>query len=265
MQCPKCDYQAVNLNSLRVHAAKSHEVSSEELYLSIVSDGVKGTCDCGCGENTAFISLQKGYNKFMKGHAARIKNNWGHNPITREKSLKKRRDEGLWSKNPWNKGKRKDDDPEFASMCERAYNSPKEKARKSALMKELWANNSIVPLTGSNHPNWKGGTSLLSWMCHADTRLYQQWKLPKIKECNYKCIKCNYDQNLHVHHTETTMSQIIGMYRNQIENEELSYEEKQWVVDRVFEHHINENVKGIALCESCHEKEHKNLNFNNSY
>lgn len=261
VKCPSCDYQSDSINSMRIHAAKQHQISSEDLYTLVYLDGNKPKCDCGCGENTTFISVTKGFNSYIRGHVARIKNNWGHNETARKKSLEKRRAEGLWGRNPWNRGKRKSEDPEFAALCEKAYNSLDYKQKQSERMSELWRNQSIVPLTGAKHPNWKGGTSLLSAMCHGDTRLYKNWKLPILREAGYKCARCFSDQKLHVHHSKIRMSDIIGIYRGQIEDDVLSYEQKKWVVDQVVAYHERENIETEVLCERCHETEHPNLNF----
>jgi hypothetical protein len=264
MQCPKCQYQTDSLNSLRIHAAKQHSITSEDLYLAVVPGATRGKCKCGCGETTNFMSLKKGYNEYLRGHISRINNNWGHNESAREKSLKKRRDEGLWSKDPWNRGKKKETDPEFARICETAYNSDKERKRKSDKMKKQWETSNLSPQTGPNHSQWKGGTSALGAMCHGDNRLYRQWKLPKLQASGFKCSQCGSGDRLHVHHDGVRMAVIIGTYRRQLPECELTHEQKLWVVDRVVEHHERESVSGVVLCEQCHEAEHESLNFSSA-
>jgi hypothetical protein len=264
MQCPKCEYRSDSLNSLRIHSAKQHKLSSEDLYLSLFTGGSKPTCKCGCGEHTSFDSLQKGYNVFIQGHASRVNNNWGHNEEARERSLKKRRDEGLWSKDPWNRGKKKDADPEFAKVCERSYSTDAFRKKRSKIMKEQWESNNLVPQRGPNHSQWKGGTSALGAMCHGDSRLYRQWKLPKLQASGFKCSQCGSGDRLHVHHDGVRMAVIIGTYRRQLPECELTHEQKLWVVDRVVEHHERESVSGVVLCEQCHEAEHESLNFSSA-
>jgi hypothetical protein len=259
MHCPKCDYHVESINSLRIHAAKQHCLPSEELYLAVVSGGIKPTCKCGCGETTSFISLQKGYNEFIQGHAARVNNNWGHNAAAREKSLKKRRDEGLWSKDPWNRGKTKETDARLARAGETM--SLKNGERYAKLMSKNRREGVIPSLRGVRHPKWKGGTSALGAMCHGDSRLYKQWKLPKLQAAGFKCTRCGSDRHLHVHHDGVRMAVIIGSYRDQLPEGELTHEQKLWVVDRVVEHHEREAVSGVVLCEQCHEAEHESLNF----
>jgi len=128
LKCPKCDYQVDNINSLRIHAAKQHKFPSEELYLAVVSGGSKTTCKCGCGETTSFISLQKGYNEFIQGHASRVSNNWGHNEAAFEKSLNTRRK--MWESGEikgWCSGLTKED-PRIAAIVKK-MNTP-ERAQK---------------------------------------------------------------------------------------------------------------------------------------
>lgn len=264
MQCPKCNYQTDSLNSLRIHSSKQHSLPSEDLYLAVVSGGDRGICKCGCGEATSFISLQKGYNDYVQGHASRVNNNWGHNESAREKSLKKRRDEGLWSRDPWNRGKKKESDPEFAKVCERSYSTEVFRKKRSKIMKEQWETNVLVPQKGPNHSQWKGGTSALGAMCHGDNRLYKQWKLPKLQAAGFKCSQCGSDRNLHVHHDNVRMAKIIGIYRDKLPAGELTHDQKSWVVDRVVEHHENIEVSGIVLCETCHESLHASMNFSSS-
>jgi len=260
MQCPKCNYQTDNLSSLRVHAAKRHALSSEELYLAVISlDGVRPTCKCGCGEPTKFITLQKGYSEFILGHAARVNNNWGHNQAALEKSLKRRRDERLWSKDPWNRGLNKETDGRVMKMGDtirrrhgKAYAERMRKNRASGV---------IPTLQGPEHSQWKGGTSHLSTLCHGNYRLYQFWKFPKLQAAGFKCSRCDSNKNLHVHHDDERMSSIIREHRAQFPEGELTYEQKLQVVNDVIDYHIRECVSGIVLCERCHKHEHESLNF----
>ena len=203
--CPSCkEYQASDLDSIRIHCQKKHQLSSIELYSQLFLDGKDVKCACGCGQTPKFWSLQRGFAKFVRGHSARVNNNWGHNESAREKSLKKRREEGLWSKDPWNRGKTKENDAEFARISEIAYNSLKEKTRKSKKMKEQWATNNLVPLTGSAHSQWRGGTSELSAMCRS--RLYREWSFPKMKAAGFKCTACGATSDLEVHHDKERFS-----------------------------------------------------------
>lgn len=262
MKCPKCDYESDSLNSLRIHASKQHSLPSEELYLAVVSKGVRGTCKCGCGETTSFMSLQKGYNDYVQGHASRVNNNWGHNEIAREKSLKKRKDEGLWSRDPWNRGLTKEVDDRLEKLGKTM--SQKNGERYSLLMKKNRLSGVVPSLRGPNHPQWKGGTSALGAMCHGDNRLYKQWKLPKLQAAGFKCSQCGSDRNLHVHHDNVRMAKIIGIYRDKLPEGELTHDQKVWVVDRVVEHHENIEASGIVLCETCHESLHASMNFSSS-
>jgi hypothetical protein len=72
------------------------------------------------------------------GHHARIKNNWGSNESAKKKSLDTRRRENRWNRNPWNRGKKKESDPEFAKICERAYQTDTFKEMRSREMSKLW-------------------------------------------------------------------------------------------------------------------------------
>lgn len=103
--CKECGLDFDNLGSLRRHRVQKHKISAEQTYVDYVLGGIKPTCECGCGEHTKFLSIEKGFVKFIRGHASRINNNWGHNPEAIKKShntQKQMRKDGKLS--VWNKG-----------------------------------------------------------------------------------------------------------------------------------------------------------------
>lgn len=64
--CPLCDWKPRNakntLNALRMHAVRTHNTNSEELYKILnPNEGI-----CGCGKSLKFISLTIGYKKSCK-------------------------------------------------------------------------------------------------------------------------------------------------------------------------------------------------------
>jgi len=263
-KCPSCaDFSSDNLDSLRIHCQKRHKLSARNLYVSLfIPSGQEPTCGCGCGEPTKFNTLQKGYSLYVLGHAARVSNNWGNNLDARAKSLETRRRESRWSKDPWNRGKTKENDPEFAAICEKAYSSDKEKLRRSNEMSRQWQTGVIVPLTGSSHSQWKGGTSSIGALCHGSNRLYQLWKFPALQRASFKCERCSSTKDLHVHHSETRMAEIIKLCANNNTIEFVpSWEEQAAWVERVIDWHVEKSSAAEVLCRSCHGDEHPSLNF----
>ena len=132
--CPNCNYQNKKINSLRIHAQKSHGISSEDLYLAVVVKGPQPTCACGCGEQTRFLGLVKGYSTYKRGHVARINNNWGHNKEAQKKSQETR--SRMWKEGElqmWNKGLTKDD-PRIQAGIEK-MNTPERAQKISAALK----------------------------------------------------------------------------------------------------------------------------------
>jgi len=128
LKCPDCDFQIENINSLRIHASKKHDISSEDLYIQVVLKGIKPTCECGCGSYTKFNGLVNGYSKFVWGHASKVNNNWGRNKDAFEKSIATRR--RMWENGEiqgWCKGLTKDD-PRIASIIKK-MNTP-ERSKK---------------------------------------------------------------------------------------------------------------------------------------
>jgi hypothetical protein len=121
----------------------------------------------------------------------------------------------------------------------------------------------IIPtLYGKDHSQWNGGTSRLRDMIYADVRLYKQWKYPILVRDGFKCSVCPNTKNLHVHHNQEEMCEIVKSHLTGITEEMLNdFEMKRGVVNKIVNYHIMNKVSGITLCEDCHNKLHPNLNF----
>jgi len=255
-KCPECNqYETPKLDSLRIHCQKKHSLSTQKLYAALfLSDGKEPLCACGRGEPTKFLTLQRGYSEYVLGHSARVHNNWGHNKIAQEKSLKKRRDEGLWSRDPWNRGKTKENDSEFAKIAERAYGSVKFREARS---KDMTRNRllKIVPnLTGSSHPQWEGGTSALQPLVRS--HLHSAWVYPKLKASGFRCSKCGSVDSLEVHHNEERFASILYKAICELGEPGESFEKKSLIAEWVTNYHIEKNISGVVLCVGCHDVEH---------
>ena len=251
-KCPECgQYETTKLDSLRIHCQKKHSLPTRKLYaLLFLSEGKEPSCACGCGEPTKFLTLQKGFSEYVLGHAARVNNNWGHNLVAREKSLKKRRDEGLWSRDPWNRGKTKENDSEFAKIAEKAYGSLEFKSLRSKVMKQQWQEGVISPLTGSAHSQWKGGTSALQPLVRS--HLHSVWVYPKLKASGFRCTKCGSTDSLEVHHDCERFASILFKAVQELGEPGESFEKKHLVTN----YHIEKNISGVVLCDGCHDVEH---------
>lgn len=250
--CPQCDYQNSKLNSMRIHAAKKHGMSSEDLYLKIVLNGQRPLCKCGCGSETRFRGLTVGYVDYVPGHQARVKNNWGHNPKARANSLQKRREEGLWSKVPWNKGKTKENDERVANIGKLI--SKKHGKRYAKIMSKNRLDGIVPNLTGSSHPQWKGGTSRLSAICRS--HIYKVWTYPKLKEAGFTCHNCQSTSDLTVHHDQKRFAEILQEAVAAMGDPGENFERKTEIAEWVADYHQNEQVSGVVLCVECHRKEH---------
>ena len=254
--CPACkEYQSSDLDSIRIHCQKKHQLSSIELYSQLFLDGKDAKCACGCGQTPKFWSLQRGFAKFVRGHSARVNNNWGHNESAREKSLKKRREEGLWSKDPWNRGKTKENDDRLLKSSETIRKVHGKKYSES--MRENRLNGTIPTLTGSSHPRWRGGTSELGAMCRS--RLYREWSFPKMKASGFKCTACGATRDLEVHHDGERFSEILQKGIETLGEPGDDFDRKSCFVDWVLWYHAEADVSGRVLCSPCHEEEHRAL------
>jgi very-short-patch-repair endonuclease len=110
VKCKKCEREFETLDSLRRHNKQKHGVDAEKTYIEYVLEGVEPTCKCGCGEKPKYLGIDVGFRDFIRGHAARVNNNWGHNPEALKKShetQKKMHDSGTLK--VWNDGLTKED------------------------------------------------------------------------------------------------------------------------------------------------------------
>jgi len=262
-ECPNCDYQTEKLNSLRIHAAKVHQIISEDLYLQVVIKGPKPVCACGCEEFTKYNGLIRGYTKYRPGHQARVKNNWGHNEKAKQKSQDTRRkmfqDGDL---DVWNKGLTKED-PRVAAYAQAMSESFTDEKRKEYgdRMRRNRLSGVVPSLHGPDHPNWKGGVSSLSTLCHSNQRLYKEWKYPKLVAAGFKCERCNSTDSLHVHHSETRMADLVNEVRRSQPDVLCDHESLTPMVNQVIDLHTIRDVPGLVLCSACHCLEHPPLNF----
>ena len=110
MVCKECNREFETLDSLRRHNVQKHKITAEQTYITYVLDGITPTCKCGCGDKTNFLGIDAGFREYKLGHAARVKNNWGHNPNAIKKSHNTQRE--MYSNGDlviWNKGLTIDD------------------------------------------------------------------------------------------------------------------------------------------------------------
>ena len=220
-KCPECgQYETTKLDSLRIHCQKKHSLPTRKLYaLLFLSEGKEPTCACGCGEPTKFLTLQKGFSEYVLGHAAR--------------------------------------DLEFAKIAEKAYGSLEFKSRRSKVMKQQWQEGVISPLTGSAHPNWKGGTSALQPLVRS--HLHSVWVYPKLKASGFRCIKCGSTDSLEVHHDCERFASILFKAVQELGEPGESFEKKHLIAEWVTNYHIEKNVSGMVLCNGCHDGEHSTI------
>jgi very-short-patch-repair endonuclease len=91
IECEICEKEFTSILGLSKHNSQKHHMCAEETYIEYELKGIKPTCKCGCGEEVNFLSIKKGYVEFVRGHASRINNNWGHNLKAMEKSKETQR------------------------------------------------------------------------------------------------------------------------------------------------------------------------------
>lgn len=108
--CKECSREFESIDSLRRHRSQKHNINAEQTYIDYILNGVEPKCKCGCGEKPKYLGIDAGYREYKHGHAARISNNWGHNPKALKKAhetQKKMHDDGTLK--VWNDGLTMDD------------------------------------------------------------------------------------------------------------------------------------------------------------
>lgn len=125
-------------------------------------------------------------------------------------------------------------------------------------VKEAARKRTSCGLRGELNPAWKGGISGVSFMVHADKKLFKTWKRPILERDRFECQHCGQQGNLHVHHNDVMMADIIAMFVPE-DRKALSHDQKKVICERVAKHHVENNISGISLCKSCHTKEHERL------
>lgn len=261
-KCPYCDRTMPSLEGLRKHCRK-HKVDAKRLYLELFCGGIEPTCKCGCKQPVKFLTIQEGFSTYKRGHISRIQNNWGHNKIALDKShatTKRRYDAGEIQ--VWNKGLSKDTDKRVEALgvagSHTLKTDPACQRQRSEHMSEQWKTGSIVAQTGLNHSHWKGGVSSLQQLVRS--HLFRAWSRPIMERQRFTCQHCGKQSDLCVHHDKERFAVILqkAMEHFRVDDAmQLSFDQKQelslWVVD----YHVNNQVSGIVLCETCHKQEHQ--------
>jgi very-short-patch-repair endonuclease len=155
--CKECNKVHETLKGLSNHRFQKHKIKAQDTYDEYVLNGVKPTCNCGCGIVPKFLTITNGYRDYVHGHSSRVNNNWGHNPNAISKShetQKKMYESGELT--IWNKGltiedpRVKDNIDKVMSNPNRGKNiskkllgvfkSEKHKEKLSKIAKKRWSN-----------------------------------------------------------------------------------------------------------------------------
>jgi hypothetical protein len=282
-KCPKCDNEYINIISLSKHWSRTHKEQTKLLYMHINNLTIAPTCGCGCGQEVKFLDAGRGFSEYVWGHKARVKNNF-NTEKSKTNSIKTRRkmlEEGNWKPfheketgTVWNSGLTKHD-PRVAAAIEKRE-TVEYKKKSSERMREARLSGKIPTLHGENHSQWKGGTSPLLSVCHANKKLFDKWKYPILEASQFSCKNCGKQNRkgnsveLHVHHDKIKMSSIVRLIAEQegwnesvslkIDNSDL-FEMKNRISNAVADFHIENKVSGIVLCVDCHKDLHDKMNF----
>ena len=282
-KCPKCDHQYDNITSISKHWSRTHNEKTKTLYMQLNNLTAPPTCNCGCGEEVEFLSAGKGFCSYIRGHKARVVNNF-NTEKSKSNSIKIRKkmlEAGTWKPfvsnqtgNVWNAGLSKEDPKIAAAIAKRETEEYKKKA--SQRMREGRLTGKIPTLRGTEHAQWKGGTSSLLSTCYANKNLFDKWKYPILLASDFTCKNCGVQNKkgnhveLHVHHDKIKMSTIVRLIAEKVgwssiknlKTEDVRFlEMKNRISEAVTNFHIENNVSGIVLCVDCHRHIHNKMNF----
>jgi hypothetical protein len=268
MKCPSCDLNFKSYTAVSVHFRSKHGTSlefKEIMRLKLIEEqhgGVTPVCKCGCGQVPKYYDYDRGYVEYVRGHQARVKNNWGHNEVAQKKSQDVRR--GMHERGEitiWNKGETKETDKRVAELGRRESHTLKTNAacqiQRAKHMSEQWKSGSITPLTGSAHSQWKGGVSSVQQLSRS--YVYNVWAYPKLLASSFTCQRCGSKQDLCVHHDQERFAQILQKAREVLGDVTEDFASHQAYAKWIADYHLANNVSGIALCSTCHELEHEHV------
>lgn len=264
--CSRSGKEFKSYDALRRSVGKVYKINSIDFYVEFNLNGIWPVCKCGCGEKVTWSHRLKNFCEYIHGHVSRVHNNWGHNQKAIDSSSETRR---IQFKNGerkvWNDGLTKELDERVKNNVDSSTNTiksnPNELLRRSEKMKIDRLNGTIPTQRGKNHPNWKGGISSISNLARNNKRLYTEWKYPILKRDLFQCVKCKSTEELQVHHNIETMSEIVRKIIPSDLAENISFEEKSNLSDKIVSYHIDNDISGETLCIKCHYELHPSLNF----
>ncbi len=214
-------------------------------------------CQCGCKEHVEWGSIGE-YRKFKRYHHIRVKNPWGHNKEAIRKSAETRRQQYKnGERKIWCTGLKKENTKSLQSAAIKLSNRYTSEVKKeySIRLSKLRKNGTVPTLYREKSSQWKGGISSIQSMSRSDIRLYKNWKYPILLRDKFKCTICNSNKKLHVHHDKETFSEILNKIIETYSNID-NFETKKLICDDIVKYHVENNVSGIVLCKSCHNKIH---------
>lgn len=256
-KCPDCTYENNNLIGLSVHYRKTHHKSAEQLRIEVFHNGIRPTCGCGCGGEVRFCGFKVGFSDYVLGHYSRVNNNWGHNVDAQQKSQDVRRKMHERGEiKIWNKGETKETDERVAAYgltgSLKLKTDPTCQKQRSDHMIEQWETGNLSPLFGKDHPNWKGGASVLQPIVRS--RLHAPWVYPKLKSSGFRCSACGTPgPGLEVHHDKerfaAILQQAIAVFGEvDVSAPDDDFEKKSSIADWVVAYHVRNDVSGVVLC-----------------
>jgi hypothetical protein len=127
--CPieGCNFSSRQEKKLFKHIDDLHGQEPKSVYVSYILKGVNPTCECGCGNETAWLGWKDGFGRLLRGHNARI-NTAFSNQDTIKKCVQSRVEGYLNGRHrPWNSGLSASEDARVAASSKKASKTLQER------------------------------------------------------------------------------------------------------------------------------------------
>lgn len=141
--CPVCASTFNTYKGLQAHFSKNHkDYGLDYLRIRIFYNGIRPTCQCGCGEYTEWQAGKgNGYAKFVRYHGAKTRGFWGTKDGLNKSANTRRKRFASGEITQWNKGKKWEDVYSEDTINEllKYYKSTERNAKISTKLKEALA------------------------------------------------------------------------------------------------------------------------------
>lgn len=120
--CPirGCEFSSRQERKFIEHIENRHGVEPAEIYIESELNGIAPTCDCGCGNKTAWLGWKRGFSKLLRGHNAKIHSAFSNADVIKKCVQSRIESYRNGQHQPWNVGLTAAKDPRLAASAEKS-------------------------------------------------------------------------------------------------------------------------------------------------